>query len=242
MRATLLSDAHLARSDDPAQARFVGLVDALVDGPLVLCGDVFDAWWGFTRIDPEVAAAVDALGRARARGLTVVWVRGNRDFHAGPAIEALGIEVVDEWRGQVSGLRVLAVHGDRCDERRRQRLVTGVLRGPAPRALARVVGPRMTWAIARRLGRTSRSMIGPGDLLERQRAWADLRLGGDVDVVVMGHAHAPVCERRDRGTFVNLGSFSDHGTYAVIDVDGVQLASQPPSSWTDPRSTPPELA
>ena len=92
-------------------------------------------------------------------------------------------------------------------------------------ALAGLVGPRLTWAIARRLGRTSRAMTGPGDLLQRQRAWADLRLGGDVDVVVMGHAHAPVCERRDRGTFVNLGSFSDHGTYAVIDSEGVTLVT-----------------
>lgn len=225
MRATLLSDAHLARPDDPVLVRFVGLVDALVDGPLVLCGDVFDAWWGFEQVDPRIAPAVDALRRARARGLEVVWVRGNRDFHAGPVIEALGVAVVDEWRAVVGGRRVLAVHGDRCDDRLRQRLLTSVLRGALPRALASAVGPRVTWAIARRLGKTSRATTGPGGLLDRQRRWADLRLGPEVDVVVMGHAHAPVCERRSRGTFVNLGSFADHGTYVVIDDDGAVLRS-----------------
>src|SRR5690606_5817418 len=49
MRITLLSDAHLQGLDDPAQQALVGFLDRWETDRFVLCGDIFDVWWGWRR-------------------------------------------------------------------------------------------------------------------------------------------------------------------------------------------------
>src|SRR5690606_8878586 len=99
MRITLLSDAHLQGLDDPAQQALVGFLDRWETDRFVLCGDIFDVWWGWRRaVYGAYVPLLAALHRAARRGVRLSFVPGNHDFHAGSVLrEELAVEVASPW-------------------------------------------------------------------------------------------------------------------------------------------------
>src|ERR1700712_4145476 len=79
----LVADAHLSGPGGPAGPLVAQLAALPVQGcrRLVLMGDLFQAWVGFRSFETaDVRAVVAALRDLRARGMTVEYVEGNRDF------------------------------------------------------------------------------------------------------------------------------------------------------------------
>lgn len=242
MRVTLLSDAHLHAWDDPNQAALVGFLRTWHSEHWVFAGDVFDSWWGWEHtVHSAYVPFLAALAEIRRRGATVTWLGGNHDFAAGGVLaRELGIEVAERWEGSVGGKRVLVVHGDEADQSTGYRRTRSLLRGPLPHLLARVLGPDRTWRAARSLSAGSRAQGhgGQAALLEAQREWAQSQ---PYDVVCVGHSHAPGRIALEAGELVNLGDWSHHHTFAVLDED-VELfrwdgaAAQPvqgPPAWRE---------
>jgi predicted phosphodiesterase len=65
---------------------------------------------------------------------------------------------------------------------------------------------------------SSREHMGSNSrLIVAQEEWATARHQGGVDVVVLGHSHAPGISRLESGTLVNLGDFVVAHTYLEID-------------------------
>lgn len=226
MTIILLSDAHVRGLDDPNQRRLVGFLKGCATDDLVLAGDIVDAWWPARRV---VAAGcvplIAALWELRERGVGITWIRGNHDFHPGPVIERdLGIAVVDRWTAEVSGRRLLAVHGDIADGRASERVFRRLVRGPVVAGLAGLVGVERVLGIAARASRASRRHgAAPERLISAQRRWADGRLGAEADVVFVGHSHAPGIDQRACGLLVNLGDWTGHDTYVTVADDGIRL-------------------
>lgn len=226
LHTVLVSDAHLTRADEPAQAALVALVDALPPTHLVLLGDIFHFWWGWAGVvDAELVPLLAALLRARARGVRLSFVPGNHDWRPGPFfVETLGARVLPELREPVAGRRLLAVHGDEVDTRLGYRITRAALRGRAFGALMRALGPergqRLGMTLAggsRRLGADEAGAAQGRWLLARQREWALARLGPEADLVVMGHCHQPTLERHPGGVFVNLGDWARDRLYLCLE-------------------------
>ncbi|TVQ92696.1 MAG: hypothetical protein EA397_05945 [Deltaproteobacteria bacterium] len=219
MRTTLISDLHLA---EPDQAHALDLLRLLATWPTeawVLLGDVFDDWWGWEHSVYVHAVPVLAALHAQIRaGRTVVWVPGNRDPRPGGAAQRLGIEVRSAWRAEAGGAQILAVHGD-VEAGIGQRLLDRAIRGRPTRALARALGPERVWPVLRRAGDLSRrANHGPDpSLIARQARYVDRRLAEGLDIVCLGHSHAPGVQARPGGTLVNLGDWVGHRSFAVVD-------------------------
>jgi UDP-2,3-diacylglucosamine hydrolase len=235
MRTTLVSDVHVRDLDDPHQDEIVHLFDTWETDAWVLLGDVFDTWWGWRRaVFVEAVPLLAAIHRAKRRGVTVMWVPGNRDARPGGAVaDGLGVEVRPRWRGRAGASEVLAVHGD-VGGGPGQRIVDRVVRGRLADAVVGLAGPDRAWRVIRALGDASHSandLVDPG-LLAAQAEWADRELGRGVDVVCVGHSHAPGVDLRPGGRLVNLGDWVYHRTFAVVD-DDVRLLR-----WADGEVRP----
>jgi UDP-2,3-diacylglucosamine pyrophosphatase LpxH len=54
-------------------------------------------------------------------------------------------------------------------------------------------------------------------LVKAQKDWAEVRCRSGVDLVVLGHSHAPGITELSNGKLVNLGDFVTEHTYLEID-------------------------
>jgi len=112
-----ISDLHLA----PAEPGAVQAFHRFLQGParsaqaLYILGDLFEYWAGDDDLaepfNAEICAALSALARA---GVKVHFMRGNRDFLAGPGFaQAAGLCLIDEpYVISLGGEPVLLMHGD----------------------------------------------------------------------------------------------------------------------------------
>ncbi len=227
MRTTLLSDAHISGLDDPNQRRLVRFLAEWPTDELVLAGDIFDVWWGWPRaVYSAYVPLLAALREVLDRGTRVVFLWGNHDFRAGPVLEKeLGLSVSETWEREVGGRRYVALHGHRAHRSLAERAYQAVLRS-RPAALAmHAMGPGLGWRLSRSLVHRSRQQ-GYVELLwviEAQRVLASSLLSRGADVVLMGHSHAPGVQTLPEGTWINLGDWVDHHTFAVIDEQGHRL-------------------
>ncbi|HEX9943816.1 MAG TPA: hypothetical protein VGG03_17525 [Thermoanaerobaculia bacterium] len=199
MSVALIADAHLGGPGGPAGPLVSQLAALPAQGcrRLVVMGDLFQAWVGFSRFETaEVAAVVAALRRLRERGTEVDYIEGNRDFFlAGSpyadAFDRIGLEMAFE----VGGVRYLAVHGDGLNDRDwKYRFWRWLSKSAAVRFLVRNtprgLAHRMVHSTERRLSQTNfrhRAAL-PEEAIRR---YAERRLAEGHDVLLLGHFHEP---------------------------------------------------
>lgn len=197
MSVALIADSHLSGPGGPAGP----LVEQLRALPaqgcrrLVLMGDIFQAWIGFKSFEtPDVAAVVAALRDLRRQGVRVEYVEGNRDFFLAGSPYADAFDLVAlETSFQVAGVRYLAVHGDGLNDRDWKYRFWRRLSKSAPvrlavRAIPRPLAHRLVHSTERKLSRTNfkhRARLPE----EAIRAYAERRLAGEFDVLLLGHFH-----------------------------------------------------
>lgn len=211
MRALLLSDVHADGPACPRQAALLAFLAREDADLLVLGGDIFQRWWHRdSAIFPAYAPVVEALRRF-PRVLAVggnhdfrfpAWLRDHGGGEGGPTCDFA-------WEGR----RVRAAHGDVVDRSLGYRALTGVLRS---RILERALDGVPMSGLWDRVGRLVHDPRGGGNdaLLDAQRVWAQETLGGgDVDILVSGHAHLPALERVACGVWLNTGDFVSHFSY-----------------------------
>lgn len=117
MHALFVSDVHLSVDRPATVARFeafLGRVPSSGDELYVL-GDLFDYWAGDDDLEePLHRRIVDAFVAARARGITLYWMVGNRDFLVGAAFaeRCRMVTLPDPHRIHLFGEATLLLHGD----------------------------------------------------------------------------------------------------------------------------------
>lgn len=197
MSVAVIADAHLGGPGGSAEE----LVGQLHDLPaagcrhLVILGDLFHVWVGAKRYETqEVRSVMAALEELHNQGVRIDYVEGNRDFFiAASPYNFVFDSVGDEVEFVAGGRRFLAVHGDGLNDSDyfyrfwswlSKSSVSRWLMMHLPRSLAR-------WSVSvteRQLAKTNfkhKNTI-PETII---REYARRRLGGDFDVLVLGHFH-----------------------------------------------------
>jgi UDP-2,3-diacylglucosamine hydrolase len=195
----VLGDPH-AGADREADRALLDLLDRAAERQveLVVMGDLFVAWIAIERFHTPVQREVLEKMRAiRARGGTVRFVVGNRDYLAERMIgTAFDTVHDDETVLDLAGVPTMVVHGDRLNARDRSYLVWRRFSRSAPLAAAvtrlpSAIGRRLAGSIERRmrdLNRAYKTGALPRDgiaaLAERAKAAGARR-------AIVGHFHAP---------------------------------------------------
>ena len=228
------SDAHLGTSssdgDREKEQRIIAFLDMVAQDAkeLFIVGDLFDYWFeyrsvvprGYVRLLGKLAALADA-------GISVTYLAGNHDFWMrGYLREELGIAIHnDPLERTFGGKRFYICHGDGVDPTDRgYRFLKRVFRNKLNIRLFSLLHPDLATAIARWSSHTSRKHTQ--DKPREQKyllEFAARKISQGCDVVVMGHSHVPSLTAVNGGTYLNLGDWIKHYTYAVFDGSAVTL-------------------
>lgn len=238
-----LSDVHLGASRPAVEAArerdLITFLERPVEGDrLYLLGDVFDFWFDFDGPPPDrYAAVLRALQECVSRGVDVSFMGGNHDHWVrvgrapGWLEREIGLAVIDDPHvAEHQGRRLLLTHGDALGGAEgAYRFVRRVLHHPlAIRAFA-LLPTGLAYRIADRTSGASRSRHH-AEMLEayrrRLREKALDRLAeGDLDAILAGHVHHPERTESEHGTYLNLGDWVVHRTYARLEEGSLSLAS-----------------
>lgn len=229
--AHIVSDLHLGASPPDVERRFVAFLDHLrgEGGTLVVNGDLFDFWFEWRTVIPRVGfRALAALSRVRDSGMPVLWLAGNHDCWGGDMLrEDVGVQFVDEWRGNLAGWESWLHHGDglREVEDRRYRRLRRVLRHPWSVRAFRWIHPDISSRVATGSSHASRRHRAH-DEGSGLRSVAFERLSADpsLRLVVFGHSHVPsLVTAPSGGVYANAGSWLDEPTYLRVTPQRIEL-------------------
>lgn len=237
-RTLVVSDAHLGAVPEENERAFLGILERAPDlaDELLVNGDLFDVWFEYRQAIPrgqlDVLAALRSLVRA---GMPVRFLGGNHDGWAGSFLrDEVGIDVL---RGplemSVGGRKAYVAHGDGLGGgdlgyRALKRLIQS---RPARRAF-RWLHPDLGIPLARLASSTrARTAEGPARPSPRARtleehAKAILHERAAIDLVVLGHAHAPRLLEVEPGRFyLNAGDWIHSRSYAVVSPEDIRLVT-----------------
>ncbi|MFA6232668.1 MAG: UDP-2,3-diacylglucosamine diphosphatase [Bacteroidota bacterium] len=222
-----ISDVHLGIGSAAEERRRLGLLLSLLAdilkerGDLYIVGDLFDFWYEYRSVVPRgYHRLYQALEDLRQSDCAVTYLAGNHDFAIGDFFSRdLDINVVrDDIAFTAQDRRFYLFHGDGLAPKDGgYRLLKRVLRSPLSQRLYRLLHPDLGFGIAQRFSHSSRDYTSAKDfgqsdgmLLEAER-----RIAAGVDIVIMGHRHVPDKVSIGAGTYINLGDWLSHFTYAV---------------------------
>lgn len=244
-----LSDVHLGVGSPQEEARKLDSLLALLDhvrarsGALCIVGDLFDFWYEYRSVVPRgwhrLYCALDSLTR---EGLPVLYLAGNHDFAIGGFFrDDLGMRVWhDDLLLHCEGQVFYVYHGDGLAQKDGgYRLLKRLLRARWSQFLYRLLHPDLAFGIARRFSHSSRDYTSgkfygetDGMLLEARR-----RIDAGARYVIMGHRHKPCIEAVGDGTYVNLGDWIRHFSFAMYDRNTLALYrmnGRNIEAWSDP--------
>lgn len=192
-----VGDVHLDRGDSDLPS-FLGFVESLAmrAEQLVFLGDLFNLWIGTRGFEaPHQTAVLDCLAGARARGVILTYVEGNRDYRVakGRGVDVFHRIATEAFDLDWAGRRIHVAHGDLVNVADRQY-----------RAWRRLSRSWPLWALLGLFPPSGRIRLA--DLLElrmratnlrmkrsfpeeRVRAYGAAALRAGCDAVVLGHFH-----------------------------------------------------
>ncbi len=237
MKKTLIfSDIHLKaiESDRARRAEFAAFLRSFSFDELdrVIClGDLFDFWFEYqTVIFSDFFEVLCCFSEMRRANVELHLVCGNHDFWAGRFLgKELGFNVhQDRVRLPFGERTALLVHGDGINVHdRAYRVYKRFARNPWVIRAFRLLHPDWAMAIARGVSHGSRSVQrvdepGKGAEARALRAFAQETLArGEADIVMCGHAHAPVIETHPaasgEGLYINPGDWLHHRSHVIWD-------------------------
>ncbi len=207
----VVSDIHLRQPDDDRAlllldliARLGGQVEAFV-----LNGDIFDFCFGGGRyFRAKFAVIGQALSELATRGVRVVFVEGNHEFHM-HEVGWSGVEIV-QTRDFVlqlrSGARLKFCHGDLIKDEPLYRVFRALVKSPLANLLAKLIPGRWLDGYAMAHAGYSRGQdkyrkLDHDEILGQFDRWMG---AGEPPHGIIGHFHVPYAEARRTGTGLML--------------------------------------
>ncbi|HLF13422.1 MAG TPA: UDP-2,3-diacylglucosamine diphosphatase [Bacteroidota bacterium] len=239
--AYFISDVHLGleapETEKIKQRRLIAFLDrASRDAShLFILGDLFDAWIEYRTVIPKGFHRVLAkLHDVADRGVEIHFLVGNHDFWVRDYFEKeMGIKTHREAFGiELEGKKIYLHHGDGLDPRDHgYAFLKRVLRNRVSIWLFSWLHPDLGVPLARSSSRTSRDHTSTKDYGrdDGMRRAASRMIGEGYDFVIMGHRHVPREEKIGSGTYVNLGDWIAHDTYARLSGGTLSLLKWEPS-------------
>ena len=229
MKTVLFSDAHLDAAPSGAQRRrefsaFLRVLGTRGFRRVVVLGDLFDFWYEYEHVVfSGYFDVLRAFAELRETGIELHLVCGNHDFWAGRFLrDELGFSVYADSTEMMFGMRrALLLHGDGVNPNdRAYRMYKRVARSRWARWIFSRIHPDRAMRIARAVSHGSRQMAqvqdpAKGAEAAALRAFAQETLAaGRADIVMCGHAHAPLREEFPTpdgpGLYFNTGDWMYH--------------------------------
>lgn len=243
MKKTLIfSDVHLkvTEADKPHQRDFVAFLHRVSPEEFdrVIClGDLFDFWFEYRHVVfSGYFEVLRVFADLRAAGVELHLVCGNHDFWAGRFLrDELGFHIHQATAELPFGdKKAILVHGDGINPKDHSyRVFKRVARNPLVVGVFRLLHPDWAMALAQVVSRRSRILTlahdtAAGPEATALRAYAKGVLErGEADIVLCGHAHAPVIEEyptpSGMGIYVNSGDWLIHRSHVIWDGSGFHL-------------------
>lgn len=234
MTTLFLSDLHLTASR-PVTAR---LFEAFLAGPgaaageIYILGDLFEYWAGDDDGDPFNRRVLTAM-KDCAQVASLFFMRGNRDFLAGPGFEkASGATIVDDpLVREICGAPTLIVHGDTlCTDDADYQRFRDLVRGPQWQHsfLAKPLAERKAEIEKLRARSEAEKRVKPAAIMDvNQGAVEDALRINHCRRLIHGHTHRPAVHRfeLDGGPAERwvLSDWHDSGSYIVCDEKGMRI-------------------
>ena len=226
------SDIHLGAVPPETERAFVRWLMFTADraSELILNGDLFDFWFEYGSVIPGGhTRTLGALAELVDGGLPVTLMGGNHDWWGGKFLtDEIGLSFqAGPVVRDLAGLRTFIAHGDGLGRGDLSyRILQAGLRSRSARWLFRWLHPDWGTALASLVSQTEARAAGPSTA-EQARAkvlyeWAVEKLAaeGDLDLIVLGHAHIPLVHEAGPSRFyVNLGDWIRHRSYLVLRKD-----------------------
>lgn len=196
---------------------------------LFIVGDLFDYWFEYnTAIPKKFFRTLTALANLHDSGIPIHYLMGNHDFgHKHFFREELGIDVIKtDMEMTLHGKKFYLAHGDgKAYNDTGYLILRAVLRHPLSLWLYKWLHPDVGIKLASSTSHTSREYTGNKDYSGRDglRDFAEKKIQEGFDYVVMGHRHRPESTAFGTGTYINLGDWLHHRTFASFDGTDVTI-------------------
>jgi UDP-2,3-diacylglucosamine hydrolase len=234
-----ISDLHLDAARPDISDQFLAFLDteARHAEALYILGDLFEAWVGDDDPEPEKRRVVDALAALASGGPRCFFMRGNRDFLAGPrfAAQARVRILPDPDVVELYGHRVLLMHGDTlCTDDTGYQDFRRTVRDPAwqQQFLAQPLSRRLAMAAqARDASRRHTGAAAPAIMDVNEKAVVEALRTAGVDTLIHGHTHRPgvhthAVDGRE-ATRIVLGDWYEQGSVLRWNRTGYSLDALP---------------
>ncbi len=224
----IIADAHVGErhGDSERMATLVRTLPQRGFDELIVLGDAFHYLIGMSKYwSSSIQTVLDSWREARAAGLRIVFIEGNRDFF----LDSKELEPYVDWTGSqyhftAGSRRFLLRHGDRVNQRdiayRFWRVVSKsfVVRAVAtvlPGSIANAMFAKMEARI-RQTNAKYRSHK-PEDALrcEAEQAWAS-----GIDTVLWGHFHDRWELQRGDHLAMVVPAWLDSNAVMIVEADG----------------------
>jgi UDP-2,3-diacylglucosamine hydrolase len=229
------SDAHLG-CGNPAQEKekedrvisFLGQVGKEASH-LYIVGDLFDFWFEYRYLIPKnFQKILNQLGRLKDSGVKIDYLCGNHDFWLGDFLpEQMEIPVHRDFlEVEHQSKKIFISHGDGLAKSDwGYRILKKILRNKINIWLYRQLPPDFSIPFAKLVSGTSRDYTSGREtkFLEEYRQFAEEKIKSGFDIVILGHTHQPQIEKIENGTYVNLGDWFNHFSYAVLENGEIRL-------------------
>jgi len=234
-KAYFISDVHLGlESRDREKAKEDRLLNFLdhvqIDASyLFIVGDLFDAWFEYRTVIPKgfhrLFTKLEDLTR---KGVAIYYLAGNHDYWIRNFFsDELGMKTFhDAFDIMVNGKKIFIHHGDGLAQNDTgYRLLKIILRNRLSIWLYSWLHPDIGVALAKSSSKKSRNYTQTKDYgdSDGMMQFAKQKIDEGYDIVIMGHRHKPTSEKIGRGTYINLGDWITHNTYAEMADEEITL-------------------
>ncbi len=230
------SDVHLGMAETEAQDQREEKLLAFLEHVrqtgerLFIVGDLFDFWFEYRTVIPRgYMRTLSALGNLRELGVELHYVAGNHDFWIRDFLTSeMEIQVhFDPIEYTINGKRFYLNHGDGIAKNDGPyRFMKRIFRNRTNIFLYSLLHPDLGIPLAKWVASLSRSHQN-GKLIDDSdyRELAMQKFQEGFDYVIFGHLHNPTLQEYGNKTYVNLGDWIDHFTYALFDGEEMKLLS-----------------
>ncbi|MCX7862126.1 MAG: UDP-2,3-diacylglucosamine diphosphatase [Bacteroidales bacterium] len=204
---------------------------------IYLLGDIFDFWFEYKRVVPKgFTRFFGKIAEITDNGIPVHFFTGNHDLWIFDYLPSeIGIIVHrDREIREINGKRLFIAHGDGLGPSDAGfKVLKKIFKNKTAQWLFARIHPNFAVRMAIRWSQHNRYNENPqqqtflGKEKERLIQYAYRKLEQQhYDFFIFGHRHIPIyLKLNDKSTFINLGDWLNHFTYAVFDGKDVTLKS-----------------
>lgn len=230
-----ISDAHLglgSRAEEKnKETKLIAFLNEIRNDAdeVYIVGDLFDAWFEYRTVIPKgfhrLFATFDEMIRD---GIAIHYLAGNHDYWIRDFFrDELGMHTHHHpFEVSANGKKIYIHHGDGVmSNDTGYRILKHVLRNKFNIWLYSWLHPDIGLPLARSSSRKSRHYTSQKDYGDEEGMllFAKQKIEEGYDIVIMGHRHRPLLKPIGNGTYINLGDWITHCTYAEISERGESL-------------------